>query len=86
MSGFRKSGHIFCKKSFILIQNMQDLVQNLASLARKILARFGYFLPDGFHWVTAGADAATYFPSMIMYIYVRCHLASFLRSTLCATG
>ena len=29
---------------------MQDLVQDLASLARKILARFAYFLQDGFYW------------------------------------
>ena len=27
---------------------MQDLVQDLASLARKILARFAYFLQGGF--------------------------------------
>ena len=30
---------------------MQDFLQDLASLARKILARFGYFLQDGFYWV-----------------------------------
>ena len=27
-----------------------DLVQDLASLARKILARFAYFLQDRFYW------------------------------------
>ena len=32
------------------MQDLQDLVQDLASLARKILARFGYFLQDGFYW------------------------------------
>ena len=30
---------------------MQDLLQDLESLARKILARFAYFLQDGFYWV-----------------------------------
>ena len=30
---------------------MQDSVQDLASLARKILARLAYFLQDGFYWV-----------------------------------
>ena len=30
---------------------MQDLVQDLASLARKILVRFAYFLQDCFYWV-----------------------------------
>ena len=29
---------------------MQDLVQDLASLARKILARFVYFSQDSFYW------------------------------------
>ena len=32
------------------MQDLQDLVQDLASLARKILARFGYFLQDRFYW------------------------------------
>ena len=30
---------------------MQDLVQDLASLARKILARFAYLLQDRFYWI-----------------------------------
>ena len=34
----------------VLVQDLQDLVQELASHARKILARFGYFLQDGFYW------------------------------------
>ena len=29
---------------------MQDLVQDLASLARKIVARFAYFMQYGFYW------------------------------------
>ena len=32
------------------MQHLQDLVQDLASLA-KILARFAYFLQDSFYWV-----------------------------------
>ena len=32
------------------MQDLQDLVQDLASLAIKILARFGYYLQDGFYW------------------------------------
>ena len=35
------------------MQDLQDLVQDLASLARKILARLGYFLQDRFYWVIA---------------------------------
>ena len=42
---------ISCKKSFIfsvrLARHVQDLVQDLAGLARKMLARFTYFLQDG---------------------------------------
>ena len=38
------------RKASHLVQHLQDLVQHLASLARKILARFGYFLQDGFYW------------------------------------
>ena len=33
------------------MQDLQDLVQDLASLARKILAKFGYFLQDSFYWI-----------------------------------
>ena len=53
------SGKIFarffisCKESFILVQDLQDFVQDLASFARKILARFEYFLQGGFYWVTS---------------------------------
>ena len=36
-----------CKKASFLVHNLQDLVQDLASLARKILTRFAYFLQDG---------------------------------------
>ena len=50
LSGF----FVSCKKSFIfsarLARYVQDLVQDLASLARKILARFAYFLQDHFYW------------------------------------
>ena len=43
--------YILARKTSFLVQDLQDLVQNIASLARKILARFGYFLQDGFYWV-----------------------------------
>ena len=33
-----------------LARYVQNLVQDLASRARKILARFTYFLQDGFYW------------------------------------
>ena len=33
-----------------LARYVQDLVHNLASLARKILARFAYFLQEGLYW------------------------------------
>ena len=39
---------ISCKKSFIFSARLADFVQDLASLARKILARFAYFLQDRF--------------------------------------
>ena len=39
-----------CKKSFVLVQDLQDLVQELASLVRKILVRLAFFLQDGFYW------------------------------------
>ena len=42
---------ISCKKSFIFSARLEDFVQDLASLARKRLARFAYFLQDGFYWV-----------------------------------
>ena len=32
------------------MQDLQDFTQDLASLARKILARYEYFLQDGFYW------------------------------------
>ena len=43
------------RKASFLVQDLQDmcvqdLVQNLASLTRKILARFAYFLQDSFYW------------------------------------
>ena len=53
----QKSCNIFisCKKTFIfsakLARYVQDLIQDLANLARKILARLAYFLHDGFYWV-----------------------------------
>ena len=37
-----------------LAKYVQDSVQDLASLARKILARFVYFLQDGFYWPWEG--------------------------------
>ena len=39
------------RKASFLVQDLQNLVQNSASLARRILARFGYSLQDGFYWV-----------------------------------
>ena len=36
------------RKASFLVQDLQDLVQDLASLERKNLTRFGYFLQDGF--------------------------------------
>ena len=48
---------VSCKKSFIfsarLARYVQDLVQDLASLARKLLARFACFLQDRFYWVVS---------------------------------
>ena len=50
---------VSCKKSFIfsarLARYVQDLVLDLASLARKILTRFAYFLQDGFYWVKSNS-------------------------------
>ena len=43
-----------------LARYVQDLVQHLANLARKILARFAYFLQDDFYW----APIATYVQSV----------------------
>ena len=40
-----------CKKTSFLAQVSQDLMQDLASVARKILARLAYFLQDSFYWV-----------------------------------
>ena len=40
----------FATKALFLVQDLQDLIQDLASLARKLLARFRYFLQDGFYW------------------------------------
>ena len=33
------------------VQVLQDLVQDFASLARKLLAKLAYFLQDGFYWM-----------------------------------
>ena len=41
----------FTRKASFLVQDLQDLMQDFASLARKILARLEYFLQDGFYWV-----------------------------------
>ena len=52
----QKSCKIFisCIKTFIfsarLARYVQDLMQDLASFARKILARLTYFLQEGFYW------------------------------------
>ena len=34
-----------------LVQDLQDLMHDLVSLAREIIARLVYFLQDGFYWV-----------------------------------
>ena len=41
----------YSRKPSFLVQDLQNVMQDIASLARKILARFGYFLHDGFYWV-----------------------------------
>ena len=50
------------KKSFIFSARLARYVQNitweLASLARKILARLGYFLQDGFNWVCLVSESS----------------------------
>ena len=41
---------VSCKKSYtFLVQDLQDLVQDLASLVRKIFAKLAYFLQDFFY-------------------------------------
>ena len=42
----------FARKASFLVQDLQNIVQDLASLARKVLAIFAYFLQDGFYWVS----------------------------------
>ena len=41
---------ILAKRASFLVQDFQDLMQDLASLARKILATLAYFLQDDFYW------------------------------------
>ena len=48
------------KKSFSA-RHVQDLVQDLASLVRKILARLEYFLQDGFYWDVTRAENDEHF-------------------------
>ena len=48
---FLQDSSYLARKASFLVQNLQDLVQDLASLARKIFVRFPYFLQDGFYWV-----------------------------------
>ena len=38
------------RKATFLVQDLQDLMKDFASLARKLLARLEYFLQDGFYW------------------------------------
>ena len=63
---------IFCKKSFIfsvrLARYVQDLMQYLASLARKILARLEYFLQDRFYWVDHDALKVSQYSNMQLYM------------------
>ena len=51
---------VSCKKSFIfsarLARYVQVLMQKIASLARKILARPEYFLQEGFYWDFSKVD------------------------------
>ena len=51
LARFLQDSSYLARKASFLVQDLQDLVQGLASFARKILARFGYFLQDGFYWV-----------------------------------
>ena len=39
------------------MQDLQDLVQDLVSLARKILARLAVFLQDDFYWVLTSVSS-----------------------------
>ena len=51
--------YLAIKASFLvprLARYVQDLVQDLASLARKILARFAYFLQDDFYWAVTNSS------------------------------
>ena len=48
---FLQDSSYLARKASFSVQDLQDLVQDLASIARKILARFGYFLQDSFYWV-----------------------------------
>ena len=50
LARFLQDFSYLARKASFLVQDLQDFVQDLASLARKILARFGYFLQDGFYW------------------------------------
>ena len=52
-SGFLQDFLYLARKASLLVQDLQDFVQDLA---REILARFGYFLQDGFYWVILHQD------------------------------
>ena len=76
------------RKASFLVQDLQDLVQDLASLARKTLARFAHFLQDGLYWdLTVILYTATiklkpfmYSPShFIIHASIHiCHTATFI--------
>ena len=50
-SEFLQDFSYLARKASLLLQDLQGFVPDLASFAREILARLGYFLQDGFYWV-----------------------------------
>ena len=57
---------------------MQDLIQDRASLARKILASLAYFLQDGFYWVGWPAyHYKGYSSTLPLWYIVQQHLSVF---------
>ena len=57
------------RKASFLAQDLQNLVQDFASLARKVLERFGYFLQDSFTGIGP--------------LWVHVHVIATLNATIC---
>ena len=70
---------ILARKASFLMQILQDLMQDLASLARKILARLAYFLQDGFYWVSIRQRASV---TKVGVVDVDVHVLSHLKEEL----